>query len=180
MSHSNSDLSTPTKPRRLALVYQREPLSQDLHNRLDSLFPSQVLKILLKAGGVIAGGFVANLLTSGKAPGDLDVFILKSDRTGLETILTALTLYIYQQEWEALKDLRQKGYQIESNLILGHNKSVIMVYHPCLPLPIQLIFTDRSTLEELLAIFDLDYVQCGLTLDSEDQFQPVMGKNHYL
>lgn len=151
--------------RKLTVVYRIDPLSAAFQERFNALLSDELLRILLNAG-VIAGGFVTNLLTTNSLPGDIDVFILKSNRPALEQLLRNLCLYFAKYDQETLAKIINLGYYIPSNFVLGHYRSVITVYHPCLKIPIQLIFTDKSSLQDLLTTFDLDYVQCGLMLES--------------
>jgi hypothetical protein len=156
---------------RLKVAYDVEPLASEFQKRLADFFDPCFLRKLLDAG-VIAGGFVANLLTTGSAPGDIDVFILNSDRAAVTRLLEHLDAYFQDHDRKVLKDIVKLGYYIPSNTIVGHFKSVITVYHPSVKVPIQIVFTDKPTIQDLLTTFDLDYVQCGLIWE-EDQIKLV-------
>jgi hypothetical protein len=156
------DRSTQSRHKQcLKVAYDIDPLMPEVKKRLDDFLDPSLMTMLLEAG-VIAGGFVTNLLTTGSSPGDIDIFILNSNRTALNRLLEHLDTYFKDQDRTILKDIINQGYYIPSNTIIGHFKSVITVYHPSIKVPLQLVFTDKPTIQDLLTTFDLDYVQCGL------------------
>lgn len=139
----------------LPITYIYKPLSDIHQQRINDVLNLELLHTLLKFG-VIAGGFPLYALTGIKS-GDVDIFILNGEQELLMHSIQFLNSYF-----------SNRGY---TNPIYRHYRSVIVIEHENLIL--QLILTGKSTIEEVLTEFDMDYVQCGLFMNKENQIEIV-------
>lgn len=136
----------------LPIAYFSEPIKSISQTKIDDYLSTDLQEIIFKYG-VIAGGFAVYLLTDIPC-NDIDIFVLNGNHACLEELLQKLNAYFLQLKVTNSKETDQ--------LTIKHYKSVISIHHPSLKCPLQIIFTDKSSLQNLLIAFDMDYVQCGL------------------
>ena len=137
----------------LPIAYLDITLPDPVKTKLAQIIPLELVDIFLNHG-VISGGSVLHALVDSPEtkPSDIDIYVLNSDHNQLQQLVIQLYVYL----------TLNYGFH-PSNYIFGVNKSIITIYCHPLKLPIQLILTDKTSLEDILNEYDLDYVQLGLS-----------------
>lgn len=126
-----------------------ETLSPVEHSRLTALYPEGRIEKILTTGAVIAGGTVLYALLD-IPTADIDVFI--RDATTLRQVLDCV---------DTLYPDRERQY-------FRHHSTISIHIAGCLP--IQCILKACETAQDIIADFDLDYVQCAVTRGADGSF----------
>ena len=110
--------------------------------RLSSLFPEAVA-LALESGAVVAGGAVLYALL-GIPTRDIDVFVTSEEQ-----------LVSIAEQIEGLRPDAAKWYERKASTLEIRTEGLA---------PLQLIHTAAQGAEEVIKMFDLDYVQCAVVL----------------